>query len=335
MRTTRPRRPQTNGKIERFHRILLEERASIRPWTSENQTPTRRRPLHPLLQSPPIPRRTRLGHTHRYVATFRTTSPRSTARGRSRSGPDRHRRPRWRPGGLTTPTEPASFSPCSSCGTQWQKDARPPDPARFAASVRTHRAAWHAVAAIGAHSRRSRGPARTFPPRSCHPMPRGAVGRDGRLRCARPQPRSASGRLRATACHETQRAQKARGLVGGRPPHRSRSPTQASKSQPPKSQPPKSQPPKSQRPKSEPRCCRACRSASRRRPSPSSRGAPRPDQRSRDQGQTAPRASSRGIDEPMRSRKLRAKKRSRASSSTPSMLASKRPSRSRPPSRCG
>ena len=34
---TRPRRPQTNGKIERFHRILLEEWAYIRPWTSEPQ----------------------------------------------------------------------------------------------------------------------------------------------------------------------------------------------------------------------------------------------------------------------------------------------------------
>lgn len=34
---TRPRRPQTNGKAERFHRILLEERAQIRPWTSESQ----------------------------------------------------------------------------------------------------------------------------------------------------------------------------------------------------------------------------------------------------------------------------------------------------------
>jgi transposase InsO family protein len=33
----RPRRPQTNGKIERFHRILLEEWAYIRPWTSEPQ----------------------------------------------------------------------------------------------------------------------------------------------------------------------------------------------------------------------------------------------------------------------------------------------------------
>jgi len=31
----RPRRPQTNGKVERFHRTLLEEWAYIRPWTSE------------------------------------------------------------------------------------------------------------------------------------------------------------------------------------------------------------------------------------------------------------------------------------------------------------
>jgi len=34
---TRPRRPQTNGKVERFHRILLEEWAYIRDWTSEKQ----------------------------------------------------------------------------------------------------------------------------------------------------------------------------------------------------------------------------------------------------------------------------------------------------------
>jgi transposase InsO family protein len=34
---TRPRRPQTNGKVERFHRILLEEWAYIRPWTSETE----------------------------------------------------------------------------------------------------------------------------------------------------------------------------------------------------------------------------------------------------------------------------------------------------------
>jgi transposase InsO family protein len=37
VRKTRPRHPQTNGKIERFHRILLEEWAYIRPWTSEAQ----------------------------------------------------------------------------------------------------------------------------------------------------------------------------------------------------------------------------------------------------------------------------------------------------------
>ena len=37
VRKTRPYRPQTNGKIERFHRILLEEWAYIRPWTSEAQ----------------------------------------------------------------------------------------------------------------------------------------------------------------------------------------------------------------------------------------------------------------------------------------------------------
>ena len=37
MKKTRPYRPQTNGKIERFHRILLEEWAYIRPWTSEGE----------------------------------------------------------------------------------------------------------------------------------------------------------------------------------------------------------------------------------------------------------------------------------------------------------
>ena len=37
VKKTRPRRPQTNGKIERFHRILLEEWAYIRPWHSERQ----------------------------------------------------------------------------------------------------------------------------------------------------------------------------------------------------------------------------------------------------------------------------------------------------------
>ena len=37
VKKTRPRRPQTNGKIERFHRILLEEWAYIRAWTSDHQ----------------------------------------------------------------------------------------------------------------------------------------------------------------------------------------------------------------------------------------------------------------------------------------------------------
>ena len=37
VKKTRPRRPQTNGKIERYHRILLEEWAYIRPWTSETE----------------------------------------------------------------------------------------------------------------------------------------------------------------------------------------------------------------------------------------------------------------------------------------------------------
>lgn len=37
VKKTRVRRPQTNGKVERFHRILLEEWAHIQPWTSETQ----------------------------------------------------------------------------------------------------------------------------------------------------------------------------------------------------------------------------------------------------------------------------------------------------------
>ncbi len=37
VKKTQPRRPQTNGKVERFHRILLEEWAYIQPWSSETQ----------------------------------------------------------------------------------------------------------------------------------------------------------------------------------------------------------------------------------------------------------------------------------------------------------
>jgi transposase InsO family protein len=34
---TRPYRPQTNGKVERFHRILIEEWAYVRDWDSDDQ----------------------------------------------------------------------------------------------------------------------------------------------------------------------------------------------------------------------------------------------------------------------------------------------------------
>ena len=37
VKKTRPYRPQTNGKVERYHRILLEEWAYIRAWTSETE----------------------------------------------------------------------------------------------------------------------------------------------------------------------------------------------------------------------------------------------------------------------------------------------------------
>jgi len=35
VKKTRPHRPQTNGKVERFHRILLEEWAYIQHWNTE------------------------------------------------------------------------------------------------------------------------------------------------------------------------------------------------------------------------------------------------------------------------------------------------------------
>jgi transposase InsO family protein len=40
VKKTRPRRPQTNGKVERYHRTLLEEWAYIRPWTSDHERTT-------------------------------------------------------------------------------------------------------------------------------------------------------------------------------------------------------------------------------------------------------------------------------------------------------
>ncbi|CAM5339173.1 hypothetical protein GCM10010261_16950 [Streptomyces pilosus] len=36
-RWTRPWRPQTNGRVERFHRTLLEEWAYARPYHSEQE----------------------------------------------------------------------------------------------------------------------------------------------------------------------------------------------------------------------------------------------------------------------------------------------------------
>ena len=56
---TRPYRPQTNGKIERFHRTLADGWAYARFYDSEPNDATRPARLAALLQSPPSPLRHR------------------------------------------------------------------------------------------------------------------------------------------------------------------------------------------------------------------------------------------------------------------------------------
>jgi transposase InsO family protein len=60
---TRPYRPQTNGKIERFHRTLADGWAFKRFYTSERQRRAYAS-MDPRVQPPPAPHRNRQGHTH-------------------------------------------------------------------------------------------------------------------------------------------------------------------------------------------------------------------------------------------------------------------------------
>ncbi len=56
-RWTRPWRPQTNGKVERFHRTLLDEWAYQQPYTSDTERQARVSRLAGLVQLPPTPHR--------------------------------------------------------------------------------------------------------------------------------------------------------------------------------------------------------------------------------------------------------------------------------------
>ena len=64
---TRPYRPQTNGKIERFHRTLADGWAFSRHYNSESARRAALPGLAPRLQSPPAPHRHRQGPTHHPV----------------------------------------------------------------------------------------------------------------------------------------------------------------------------------------------------------------------------------------------------------------------------
>ena len=61
---TRPYRPQTNGKIERFHRTLSDGWGYARCYTSESRTPRRPASMAPRVQPPPTPHRLREQATH-------------------------------------------------------------------------------------------------------------------------------------------------------------------------------------------------------------------------------------------------------------------------------
>jgi len=60
---TRPFRPQTNGKIERFHRILLKEWACIRDWHNDRERTTHYDHFVHFYNHHPSTRRTRMVNT--------------------------------------------------------------------------------------------------------------------------------------------------------------------------------------------------------------------------------------------------------------------------------